>query len=152
MFNAKGGKKWTNKNQWLVPCVFHSASPGQPDEASWCKSRRRCTIIWNRSANKITNLYSTCLFIIAPYSIYFCSSPPARESKPKPPWHRTEACTGVPHYTSPQVVNLDTSNRYLPARPPNTRPFLDCKEKRISLFKKHSSPFVIFIILRMFKV
>lgn len=130
-------KKSRSENQWSpVPCVFHSASPGRPDEASWCKSRRRCTIIWNRSANKITDLYSTGLFIIAPYSIYFCSSPPARESKPKPPWHRTEVCTGVPRYTLPQVVNLDTSNRYPPAHPPDTRPFLDCRRKKSFFFQK----------------
>lgn len=98
------------------------------------------------------NLYSTGPFIIVPYSIYFCSSPPARESKPKPPWHRTEVCTGVPRYTLPQVVNPDTSNRYPPAHPPNTRPFLDCREKKFLLSKKQSSPFVIFIILRTFKL
>lgn len=63
---------------------------------------------------------------IAPYSIYFCSSPPARGSKRKLPWRRTEACIGAPRYTSRQAVTLDTSNHCLPVRLLNIRLSLDC--------------------------
>lgn len=56
----------------------------------------------------------------------FCSSPPARASKRKLPWRRTEACIGAPRYTSRQAVTLDTSNRCPPVRLPSIRLSLDC--------------------------